>query len=69
MSVNQGIVNKNKMYFLMKQGVNVRESSQPKDVEPKMTELKFKKGYKFSRGIKAKKQKRHGPETSVVLIY
>jgi hypothetical protein len=33
-----------------------------------MTELKFKKGCKFSRGVKAKKHERNGPETSVVFI-
>jgi len=57
MSVNQGRVNKKKVYFLMKQGDSVRKSSQPKDVEPKITELKFKKGCKFARGVKTKKHK------------
>jgi hypothetical protein len=52
----------------MEQGVSVRESSQPKDVEPKKTEPKFKRGCKFARGVKAKKHKRNGPETSVVVI-
>jgi len=56
------------VYFLLKQRVSVRESSQPKDVEPKTTELTFKKGCKFARGVKEKKHKRNGPETSVVFI-
>jgi len=38
----------------MEQGVSVRESSQPKDVEPKKTEPKFKRGCKFARGVKAR---------------
>jgi hypothetical protein len=67
-SVNQGSVNKNKLYFLLKQGVSVRESSQSKNVEPKMTELKFKKRCKFARAVKTKKHKRNGPETSVAFI-